>query len=67
MRQSIEEVLQDLKEQFPDFEWHLNEGKKWVQEEFKETKNTHPCLFDGLDPNKPYGIACPCPKHATTC
>jgi hypothetical protein len=26
-----------------------------------------PCLFDNLDPRKAYGIACPCPKHSTTC
>jgi len=25
------------------------------------------CMFDGLDPNKAYGISCPCPKCSVRC
>ena len=30
-------------------------------------QGARPCLFDGLDSDKAYGLVCPCPKHSVTC
>lgn len=29
--------------------------------------NEIPCMFDGLDTDKSYGISCPCPRCSPTC
>ena len=40
--------------------------RRWEDLWFKV--NDHiPCLFDGVDRDKPMGLACPCPKCTPRC
>lgn len=43
----------------------LRRTKQW--EGGKQEDKKIPCMFDGLDPNKPYWISCPCPKCTPMC